>query len=152
SYYRIGVEDIADAQSAATQVEIDGLAQPVKLLVGHNVQRGSGTYVRFAGDAQSWQADADLAAEKVAANWLQRALVDIAAGRIAQVEVSPAGGAKLQLARSSSDGAGDFVIANLPNGREQASEFVADATAGLLSGLRFDDVLRAADAAPPEQG
>jgi hypothetical protein len=151
SYYKIGVEDIADAKSAATQVEIDGLAQPVKLLIGRNVATGSGTYVRNAGDAQSWQADGDLAVEKVAANWLLRDLVDIAAGRIARVDVTPATGPKIEIARAAPGSAGDFVVANLPRGREAASEFVADATAGFLSGLRFDDVLRAADAPAPDK-
>jgi hypothetical protein len=152
-YERLGVEDVAAKEAAGVQLEIDGLSQPVKLIVGHNVQRGSGTYVRDAGVAQSWQVNADLAVERTAANWLQRDLVDIAAGRVAKVSVKPATGEPITIVRSTGSGTGnEFTLAALPRGREAASEFVADATAGLLAGLRFDDVFPVAEKPAPVDG
>ena len=151
-YEKLGVEAIDVATASGVQIEIDGLKQPVKLIVGRNVPRGSGSYVRHAGEAQSWQADTDLAVEKLTANWLQRDLIDIAAGRVQRVEITPESGAKIEIVRSAEGASGDFAVANLPKGREPASEFVGDATAGLLAGLRFDDVLSAAQHAPPAAG
>jgi hypothetical protein len=129
----------------------------VKLIVGRNVPRGTGHYVRHVGEARSWQADADLAVERDAADWLVRDLIDIAAGRIARVRVEPAGAAPIEIvpaapvASPAAAAAGDFVLANLPRGREPASEFVADAMAGLLSGLRFDDVGKPGELPPPAE-
>jgi hypothetical protein len=130
-YEKLGVESVDAATAGGVQLEIDGLAQPVKLIVGRNVVRGSGSYMRYAGDAQSWQTDTDLAVEKSTANWLRRELVDIAAGRVTQVEVVPPAGPKIAIVRAAAGGSGDFSLANLPKGRELASEYVADATAGI---------------------
>lgn len=151
-YEKIGVEDVAVATASGAQIEIDGLKQPVKLIVGRNVVRGSGSYVRDAGQAQSWQTDTDLAPEKVTANWLQRDLIDVAAGRVQRVVLTPATGAKVEIVRAPEGSPGDFVVANLPKGREAASEYVGDATAGFLAGLRFDDVLPGKDHAVPDAG
>ncbi len=151
-YEKLGVESVDAATAGGVQLEIDGLAQPVKLIVGRNVVRGSGSYMRYAGDAQSWQTDTDLAVEKSTANWLRRELVDIAAGRVTQVEVVPPAGPKIAIVRAAAGGSGDFSLANLPKGRELASEYVADATAGFLAGLRFDDVLDAAGHEEPASG
>lgn len=145
---RLGVEDVARADAGGVRLEIDGGGPPLRLIIGQNVTRGSGTYVREADDPQSWQVDRNLAVEKNPANWLQRDLLDIDSARIAEVEVRPVGGAPVKISRSG-DSAGDFVLAELPRGREPASEFVADATAGLLSSLRIDDVA-AADAVEPD--
>lgn len=150
-YDRLGVEPIEDAQASGAQLEIDGLGEPVKLIIGRNVTRGAGTYVRHAGDPQSWQASVDLAVERMPGNWLQKDLVDIAAGRITSVSVTAADGAKIEIARAPQPADADFVIANLPKGREAASAFAADATAGLLAALRFDDVFPATEAEPPAE-
>jgi hypothetical protein len=151
-YYKLGVEDIATKDTPGVQLELDGLKPPVKLIIGRNVARGTGHYVRHAGDAQSWQTDADLALEKNAANWLQRDLLDLAAGRVLRARVVPPSGAPIEIVRAVPGGGGDFALAGVPRGREPASEFVADATAGLLSGLRFDDVAKRGAAAPPAAG
>ncbi len=151
-YDRLGVEEISAKEAGGTQIEIEGLPQPVKLILGRNVTRGSGTYARHVGEAQSWLTDADLAVERVAANWLQRDLIDIAAGRVQRVSVTPVSGPAISIVRAAAGAANDFALSNLPKGREPASDFVADATAGFLSGLRFDDVLRAADAAASAAG
>src|SRR5690606_19131546 len=80
-YYKLGVEDIATKDTPGVQLAFEGLAQPLKLIVGRNVVRGTGTYARIVGEAPSWQTDADLAVDTDAASWLQRDIVDIAAGR-----------------------------------------------------------------------
>jgi hypothetical protein len=151
-YYKLGVEEISVKDHPGAQVEIDGLAQPVKLIVGRNVARGTGHYVRLVGEARSWQADTDLAVEKNAANWLQRDLVDIAPGRIARVKVEPPSGGTIEIVRAPEGSPGEFVLANPPRGREASTEFAADAIAGLLSGLKFDDVSKPGEQAPPAEG
>lgn len=151
-YYKLGVEDIATADTPGVLLELEGLAQPVKLVIGRNVTRGSGTFVRHADEAQSWLADADLALDTSAANWLERDLLDIASGRIASVEVTPLAGPKIEIVAAEAGANGDFVLRNPPRGREPASDFVADATAGFLAALRFDDLVSGEAATAPESG
>ena len=147
-YDRLGVEDVADAEAQGVQLTIEGGGEPLSLIIGQNVSRGTGTYVRVPGEAQSWQIDRNVAVEKSTANWLDKDLADIQPNRIASVSVT-AGTDKVEIVASESAD-GDFILANLPRGRQPQSEFVADATAGFLQGLRIEDVAPAADRAPAE--
>lgn len=137
-YDRLGVEDVSQAEAQGVQLTIEGGGEPLSLIIGQNVSRGTGTYVRVPGEAQSWQVDRNIAVEKSTANWLSRSLLDIQPDRVEQVSVT-FGEDKVEIA-ASDEANGDFVISNLPKGREPQSEFVADATAGFLQGLRLEDV------------
>jgi hypothetical protein len=148
-YFKLGVEPMSTAEAAGAQLELEGIEPPVRLIVGHNVPRGSGTYVRFADQPQSWEANADLAVERNPVNWLQRDLVDVQAGHVTKIDVQPVEGPAVHVVRAEGSAGGEFKLAEIPKGREPASEFVADGIAGLLSGLRFDDVLPGADTEPP---
>lgn len=151
-YDRLGVEPMDAPDAYGTQLELDGITPPVRLIVGRNVPRGSGTYARFAGQPQSWEANADLAVEREPANWMLRDLADVPAARIGRVEIVPAQGATVRIERGEAkEGAAEFRLASLPAGREPATEFAADAAAGFLSGLRFDD-LPPDNPAPPDTG
>jgi hypothetical protein len=146
----LGVQDV-DAEGASNVLlRIAGAgSQELAVILGQNNSRGAGTFVRLQGEAQSWLVDRNLAAEKTASDWLQRDLMDIAANRITGVEVQPPEGGPVRI-EANSGGEGDFRVANLPSGREPASAFVSDATAGFLAGLRIDDVRRAEGYAPAE--
>lgn len=144
-YERLGVEDVSGAEAQGVKLEISGGGEPLAVILGQNVPTGTGTYLRLANEAQSWQIDKNVAVEKTTANWLQKDLADIQPNRIQSVSVT-FGKDKVEiLANESADG--DFLLANLPRGREPQSDFVADATAGFLQGLRIDDVA-AAEAQP----
>jgi hypothetical protein len=147
-YERLGVEDVADAGAQGVQLSIEGGGEPLTLIVGQNVARGTGTYVRIPGEAQSWQIDRNIALEKSTANWLDKALTDIPPDRVASVSVS-AGKDQVEIVASES-ASGDFILANLPRGRQPQSEFVADATAGFLQGLRIEDLAPASQREPTD--
>jgi hypothetical protein len=142
SYPVLGVQDVEAEGASNVLLRVAGAGPELAVILGQNNSRGAGTFVRLQDEAQSWLVDRNLAAEKTASGWLQRDLMDIAANRITGVEVQPPEGGPVQI-EANSGGEGDFRIANLPNGREPASAFVGDATAGFLSGLRIDDVRRA---------
>lgn len=137
-YDRLGVEDITQAGAQGVQLTIEGGGEPLTLIVGHNISRGAGTYIRLASEAQSWQIDRNIAVEKSTASWLDKSLTDIAPDRVERVQVR-AGDDEVEII-ASERASGDFVIANLPKGRAAQSDYVADATAGFLQGLRLDDV------------
>jgi hypothetical protein len=149
SYPVLGVEDVDKEGASNVLISIVGAEAPLAVILGQNNSRGAGTFVRLQGDRQSWLVDRNLAAEKTASGWLLRDLIDIAPNRITAVEVQPSEGGAVQI-EANSEGDGEFRVANLPAGREAASAFVSDATAGFLSGLRLDDVRSAETYTPAE--
>ncbi|MEP7044039.1 MAG: DUF4340 domain-containing protein [Dokdonella sp.] len=145
-YATLGVEDVAAKDAKGLQVELDGLAQPLTVIVGTTNPRG-GTFVRRAGDAQSWLTSATLTIPKDAADWLKKDLADIPANRIAAVTITHADGKSVRVHK---DVAGDanYTVADIPKGRQAGSEFTSNGLASALAGLRFDDVLATKDAVP----
>lgn len=146
-YSTLGVEDVSAKGAKGLQVELDGLAHPLKLIVGIANPRG-GTFVRRVGEAQTWLASGTLDVEQTAAGWLKKDLIDISADRIASVAVTRPDG---KGARIDKDAPGDanFKLADIPKGREAGAEYTINGLASTLAALRFDDVLAAKEAAAP---
>lgn len=148
-YAALGVEDVSAKDAKGLQVELGGLAQPVKLIVGNTNARG-GTFVRRAGDAQSWLASGTLTLEKSGADWLRKDLADIAANRIESVTITHADGKRVRVYKDA-EGDANYKVADVPKGREAGAEFAVNGLASTLAGLRFDDVVPAKDAAPDDK-
>jgi uncharacterized protein DUF4340 len=148
-YATLGVEDVADKDAKGVEIELGGLAKPVKVIVGNGNQHG-GTFVRRAGEAESWLASGTLTIDKKAENWLRKDLTDIAANRVAWLTITPADGKLISLTKEA-EGDTNFKLAELPKGREAGSEYTINGPASLLGGLRFDDAVPAKDAAPGDK-
>ncbi|MGN6518373.1 MAG: DUF4340 domain-containing protein [Dokdonella sp.] len=148
-YALLGVEDVTAKDAKGVQVELDGLAKPVVLVVGNSDPRG-GTYVRVVGQPESWLVSGSLNVDRNGSDWLRKDLADIAATRIESVAITHADGGKVSIAKNA-EGDPNYVLAGVPKGREAGSEFAINGLASTLAGLRFDDVVAAKDAAPPEQ-
>ena len=148
-YATLGVDDVSASEAKGLQVELDGLAQPLMLIVGMANPRG-GTFVRRVGDPQSWLVSATLKVEKNAADWLKKDLVDIAANRIESVTITHSDGKRVRVSKDA-EGDVNFKLADIPKGREAASEYSANGLASTLAGLRFDDVVPAQGAAPDDK-
>lgn len=146
-YVALGVEDVEAKDAKGLKVELGGLAQPLALIVGSANARGGGSFVRRAGDAQSWLASATLTLPKSANDWLKKDLADVPATRIESVTLTNADGKSLRVFKEN-EGDANFKLADIPKGRETGSEFAANGLASTLAGLRFDDVVAAKDAAP----
>lgn len=140
SFATLGVEDVSEPNAKSLQVVLEGLSPEVSLIFGRNPSSGSGTFVRETGKDQSWLIDQNIAVDSALSNWLQRDLVDIAATRIASLSIATPKAKPLEIVPTDDGGIAQFQLAALPRGRELASEVVVDATAGVFSGLRLDDV------------
>ncbi|MEO5560488.1 MAG: DUF4340 domain-containing protein [Dokdonella sp.] len=149
-YATLGVDDVDAKDAKGLEVELDGLAQPLKFIVGSTNPRSGGTFVRRVGDAQSWLASGALTVEKNAADWLKKDLVDIAATRVASVAITHADGKVVRVAKDAEADA-NFKLAEVPKGREAGAEFALNGLASTLAGLRFDDVVAAKDAMPDDK-
>jgi hypothetical protein len=148
-YATLGVEDVDGKDAKSVEVELGGLGQPVKLIVGNTNAHG-GTFVRRAGETQSWLASASLAVDKKAENWLRKDLVDVPAARIAAVDITHADGKTVHVAKQA-EGDTNFKPADVPKGREPGSEYTINGLASTLGALRFDDVVAAKDAMPGDK-
>jgi hypothetical protein len=148
-YAELGVEDPIDPKAQSVLVALGGLQGLPKLIVGlYNGQGGGGTFVRREGEAQSLLASGTLLADKDPAAWIRKDLIDIDAARIKQVTLTGADGKTLRVYKEQPTDA-NFRIADLPKGREPASDFVANGMGSGLSNLRADDAAAAKDAPAP---
>ena len=148
-YAMLGVEDVSDKDAKGVEVEIGGLQKPVKLIVGNGNQHG-GTFVRRAGEAESWLASGSLTVDKKTENWLRKDLADIAATRISSIDITRPDGKTVHLAKSTESDA-NFTLADVPKGREAGTEYALNGPASTLGGLKFDDAVPSKDAPPAEK-
>lgn len=147
-YADLGVSDIGAADAKGVLVALDGLGKPAQLIVGTVSPRGDGTFVRRAGDKQSWLAKGNIAPDKNAVYWLDASITDIPATRVREFslhkpDAKPLRGYKAQAADTN------YSVADLPKGRELSSEFAANTLGTTLAGLNFEDVFPAAQNPPP---
>lgn len=147
-YAELGLADIGATGSTGVLLALDGLGKPVQLLLGNVNTRGDATFVRRAGDKQSWLAKGNLLPDKTAANWLDKSIVDLPATRVREVVLNKPEGKPLRVFKQQPADT-SYAVADLPRGRELASEFAANSLGTTLAGLTFEDVLPAAQAAAP---
>jgi hypothetical protein len=144
NYPSLGVEDLTAPDATGTGVELDGLANPVSLIVGKSTGARS-TFVRRMGEAASWQVGTTLTLERDPAKWLATELLDIGADRIQSVELTIQG-KRPWIAAKASRADLNFKVSGKPaGGSDSAADSSADRVATALAGLRLVDVRPAAD-------
>lgn len=154
-YARIEVRDVdADgAKSALLTVMNESGDVLAELIVGKAKQglagiAGKGVYVRKSGDEQSWLARGELDLRRGVTAWLAKDVVDIAADRIQRVTTTQPGGAVMVFNKDDPT-AESFAVKGLPKDKSAKPDEV-QAVAGVLSGLRLNDVVPAAQRELPE--
>ncbi len=147
-YADIGVEDPASADAKGVLLQLDGVDEPNRLIIG-NFAAGGGeyTYVRVVGEERSWLANGNLVPERNLSNWLQRDIMDIPSNRIARVEITSPEGDVLAIDKVD-EVAPNYTVENVPNGRELSSESAGNILASALGSLQLEEVL-AEDQAQP---
>jgi Domain of unknown function (DUF4340) len=144
-YAELGVDEVKENDAKGVLVDIAGLPQPAKLIIGnYNGGGGGGTFVRRDGDAQSWLTNENLTVPKNASDWERRDLTDIAANRVRSVSLTSGDGKTLKVYKDQATDS-NFKIADVPKGREASSEFAANSLGSVLANLRADDVAAAKD-------
>jgi len=146
-YAELGVGDLRDKDAKGVLVTLDGLGKPVRLIVGNLNTRGDGTFVRRAEDKQSWLAKGNLSVGKNVADWLEKVLVDIPSTRVKEVVLRRPDGKMLRVSKQQS-GDANFKVADVPKGREVASEFIANGLGSTLAALTLEDVFPATEEDP----
>jgi hypothetical protein len=140
-YEQLGVHD------GGTKLKIEGPDISYGLIIGNAAQTNY-RYVRLADQPQSWLVDKnpDLPAE--GGGWLQSDIVDIDPTRVSAVTTTHNDGTEIRLTKATAEDT-DFVVADIPAGRELSYPAVANGIGGALNDLALDDVRKGtpADAA-----
>ncbi len=147
SYARLGVEDVKSPQAGGTRVEIVTPKKVFSVIVGKSADARS-VYVRVADAKASALASPQVSAEADPKRWLDHALVDIPESRVKEIAVTPATGAAYTVTREKKEQT-DFIVPNVPKGRELTNPSAGNAAAGDLTSFQLDDVRHApADGKP----
>jgi hypothetical protein len=141
----LGLEDLKAPNATSKRVDLVGTPKPVSLLVGKSPDDHS-TFVRRAGEAQSWQIDARLHVDGDPKQWLQTRVLEIPVARVKSVETQMKGKPAWTVAKATEKDT-DFAVAGIPRGRELSSPTAANEVASSLTTLELDDV-RAASTPP----
>jgi len=146
NYPALGVEDTTSATATGTRVDAVTPAKTFSLIVGKASGAKSG-YVRVVNSPQSVLAAPQITLDADPARWLDHTLIDIQQERIKEVVVKPAEGPGYTASRPSKDKP-DFIVAEVPKGRELSSPTAADPIAGSLGSMSLDDVRKPPDTPP----
>lgn len=150
-YERLGVQDPSDPKAKGMRVDIEGMKEPFRLIIGSYASGSAdGTYVRQVGEKTSWLVSGKLSLDQTPEEWLDRSILDIPPGRIQSISLHHPDGETLKITKASRDQA-HFTLAEIPQGRELSYETVADTLGGTLAGLSLEDVQPAAAVDPGEQ-
>jgi len=143
NYAALGVDDPKAAHASGKLVELSGTPKSVALIVGKQPE-GRTTYVRRAGEPQSWQVDTAIDASTEPKSWLLTDLVDVKPERVQSVEVALAGKPAWSIAKATDKDA-QFKVTGVPRGKELSSPTAGSDVASALSSLHLDDVRAVTD-------
>lgn len=143
-YAKLGVEDTQGKNATSMRIELVGTPQPVNLIVGKQGSGSRSTYVRRAGEPQSWLINTSIDTSGTPEAWLRKDIIDVSADRMQSATVSTRG-AKLYTAAKGTRADANFAVEGLPKGKSLSAPSAANTFASSLSGLSLTDV-RAASA------
>jgi len=138
-YHRLGVEDIEKPDASGVLVELAVGAETTGVILGNEAGNRSGQYVRLAGAPRSILIDRVLDVPTDLVDWADRDILDVGSYSVAEVEIIHPDGDWV-LARKASANDTDFLLENLPEGRETLSSWAVNSLAGIFSRLRMDSV------------
>lgn len=148
-YAELAVEDIKGKDAKGVLIKLDGLSKPASMIVGNTSSHGDSTFVRRPDDKQSWLASGLINVERDPVQWLDTALLDIAADRIGEIILTKPGNKSLRLFKQQV-GDSNFQIADLPTGRQAADAQIINGLASTLASLMLQDVASAQSLPAPD--
>jgi len=137
-YAALNVADAAGAQSRSVRIDVVAAARNWALLLG-KTSEPDGCFVRVPGAPAALLAKPRIQVDPEPAHWIRTELTDVAADRIQQVTVQPAGSPSYSLTRAAR-GAADMTLHGVPPGRKPGAPAVIDAVGATLARLTADDV------------
>jgi len=141
-YARLGVEDVSQTDATGVMLEFAAASGVPALVIGNRAQGRDGHYVRLKDAADSLLIDRSLEVPREAMGWLDQNIVHIADTEVVEVEIVHADGERIVARKTSADDE-NFVLQDIPEGREIQSDWAVDSLANGLASLTFEAVVPA---------
>ncbi|WP_416305647.1 DUF4340 domain-containing protein [Neptunicella sp. SCSIO 80796] len=134
---RLGLRDISDQDSLATQVTLSAGTKSWSLLVGSSPERGHGQYVRLSGKNQSWLIDQNLELPMTDTDWLKQPILPNELQQIKQVQRVGKQGWTIE---KSDPEQTNYTLVALPEGRLLKYPGVLNSVVTAISQLNFEQI------------
>ncbi len=148
-YAKLGVQDPEAEGSTSTLVTLKDKSgkELAKLVVGKQSEGKGGmpsgnTYVRRAGEKQSWLAKGNPELKEKATDWLKKQVIEVKRDRVRSVELHHPDGEVVHVERATPKET-NFELSGIPEGQELSYPSVAGSLASALEYLNLEDVLPA---------
>jgi len=144
NYVKLGVEDLASVEAKGVQLELSGLAQPFKMIMGNFAgqgvsEGGQSVFVRKPGAAQSYLASGNVRPETSINSWLVSEIVNLPGAEIQEVKLIPNAGDPLIIRKESASDE-NWAVQNVPKNLVLGSDSIGNALTGFLEDLKLEDV------------
>lgn len=145
-YKKLGVEDPDSKGAISHLLTLSGNGEQLAELVVGKTRRSKsaagapGLYVRIPGRQQALLVEGSLSVSADLIDWIKRDIINIEGDRVNTVRLRPAGGTEVILGREKS--ADDLALRNIPEGKEQTSEYLIGRMATMLENIYVEDVRR----------
>jgi hypothetical protein len=150
AYATLGVEDTKGKSATSLRIELLGAPKPVNLIVGKEGVGARSSYVRRAGEPQSWLINATIDTSSTPEAWLRKDIIDVGADRMQSATVTTKD-AKPYTAAKATRADANFSVDGLPKGKSLSAPTAANSVASALASLSLSDVRAASafQATPP---
>ena len=148
---RLGVEAIETADAAGVQLVLTstGGSNFATVILG-DAYTATQRYARLVDSDQSVLIDRNPDIARDPADWVEPAIIDIAGERVQRVEIVHADGERVVLRKSLRSDT-DFLVDDIPEGRELQYTSIGNVTGSALQGLELDEVAAAAATELPNE-
>ncbi len=144
-YARLGVADPGVEGSEGMLIRFPETDLP-EVIIGAPDSAGIGRFARIRDEQTTWLIDRSPEPPTSAIDWLERAVMDIPAIELAEIMIRHPDGDTVHLRPAGDDGE-QWVLLDVPAGREAVPAWRIQSVAGALAGLNLRDV-RPHDAVP----
>ena len=145
-YARLDVEDLEADEAASRSIKVrdrdgrvlaDGIIGRRKYFL--YVDGRGGTYLRRAGELQSWLAEGEMEFGPLPIDWLDRVVLEVPTRDIQELSVAQPDGEVLTIVKEER-GQEHFTVRDAPENRELKTETEADRLAIVVEKFELDDV------------
>lgn len=143
-YQRLGVEDPDGKGATSHSLTLTGNGDELAGLIVGKARRSKsaagapGLYVRIPGQPQALLVEGRLSVSADIIHWIKRDIIDIEGDRVSAVRLQPADGTEVFLNRENL--ADDLSLHNIPQGKEQESDYQVGRMATVLENVYVEGV------------
>jgi hypothetical protein len=148
-YQRLEIADIDQEDGAGIGVTLMDKSGTVlaDAIIGRRkyflyVDGRGGTYLRRAGEAQSWLAEGEMDFDGRSKDWMERLTFEVDLAIVRRITITQPTGAKLQIEKATAEDE-HFAVEGAPDDRALKTETEADRLAQVVQKFEFADVLPA---------